>query len=269
MKYFSKHIITITTLLFLLCSCEERIIWTLEENIPGRIVVDAIITNEPKSHIITVSAVNPGPNEEQKGISDVNIIIADEDGNVYTTSERDESPGLYETVPFQAVAGKYYALFLEYHGFIDTAFATMEGITPLKDLVIERADSGLLKIVPPESDGPAMTEVYYDWSDNAEYCQKYGNCYAAEVYYKINYLDIIREFAPEKQEILFPEETTIVRRKYSLSQEHQKFIRSLLIETEWRGGLFDADYGNVESNFRNGSFGFFGVCMVLSDTVTY
>jgi hypothetical protein len=80
-------------------------------------------------------------------------------------------------------------------------------------------------------------------------------------------VDIIKEFAPAKQEVLFPEGTMVYRKKYSLSEDHQSFIRSLLIETEWRGGLFDVEHGNVQSNFTNGTLGYFGVCQVLSDSV--
>jgi hypothetical protein len=73
-------------------------------------------------------------------------------------------------------------------------------------------------------------------------------------------------FGPAKDTIYFPAGTKIIRRKYSLSKEHQDFIRTLLIETEWRGGIFDVQQGNVLTNISNGARGFFAACMVLSDT---
>jgi hypothetical protein len=83
----------------------------------------------------------------------------------------------------------------------------------------------------------------------------------------LNNIDIPEEFGPDKQEIWFPKGTILTRKKYSLSNEHQDFIRSLVIETQWRGGLFDIEQGNVPSNFKNGVRGWFGVCMVITDTM--
>jgi hypothetical protein len=77
---------------------------------------------------------------------------------------------------------------------------------------------------------------------------------------------VAEEFGPAKQEIWFPAGTTLIRKKYSLTKSHQEFIRSLLIETEWRGGLFDMEQGNVLTNFSHGTRGWFAACMVISDT---
>ena len=56
-------------------------------------------------------------------------------------------------------------------------------------------------------------------------------------------------------------------KKYSLSPEHEKFIRSMLIETSWNGGSFDTEEDNVYTNLSKGALGFFAVSIVLSDTV--
>jgi hypothetical protein len=111
-----------------------------------------------------------------------------------------------------------------------------------------------------------MTEVFYDWSFDHDYCNIYGFCTAAETYYTLNNEDVNKAFGPDRQVIRFPVGTTIIRKTYSLSVEHQQFLRSLLMETDWRGGLFDVQAGNVNTNITNGAKGFFGVCMVVSDT---
>ena len=144
----------------------------------------------------------------------------------------------------------------------------MTGIAPLEDIDIAPKDS-LYRLVYHESQDASMMEVYYDWSAMPDYCTTYGYCEASEVYYTLDNIDAEKIFAPDRQIISFPEKTRIIRRKYSLSPAHQQFVRALLLETEWRGGLFDAEQGNVPTNFSHGIRGWFGACMVVSDTTHF
>jgi hypothetical protein len=79
--------------------------------------------------------------------------------------------------------------------------------------------------------------------------------------------DAVQIFSPDKEKIYFPKNTTIIQKKYSLSNEHAEFIRSLLFETEWRGGFFDVEAFNVSTNLSEGAVGYFGVSTVLTDTI--
>jgi hypothetical protein len=124
----------------------------------------------------------------------------------------------------------------------------------------------LYSYINTEDTKPSMTEVTYDWSVDTSYCRTYGYCQAAETFYWLNNVDVNEAFSPEKEKIKFPKQTLIFRKKYSLTDEHQEFLRSLLIETEWRGGIFDVQQGNVLTNLTNGAIGYFAVCMVVSDT---
>jgi hypothetical protein len=141
-------------------------------------------------------------------------------------------------------------------------FASMDTFILAKDNT-----SGLFQFIPVTSGEPSMTEVYMDWSSIPSYCSTYGHCEAQETFYYLKNIDVNKVFGPEKEVIYFPSETKIVRRIYSLSNEHQAFLRSLLMETEWRGGLFDVQPANVKSNLSNGAWGFFGACMVLTDSL--
>jgi len=71
---------------------------------------------------------------------------------------------------------------------------------------------------------------------------------------------------PGKETVLFPEGTKILRKKYSLSDDHQKFLRTMLSETEWNWGVFDVLLGNVYTNLSDGAVGFFSVSTVVSDS---
>jgi hypothetical protein len=111
-----------------------------------------------------------------------------------------------------------------------------------------------------------MTEVYYDWSHDTTYCTSYGYCSAGETYYILDNHDINAIFSPDKKQLYFPEGTMLIRKKYGLTESHQEFIRSLLMESDWSGGMFDVQHGNLESNLSEGALGYFGACMVVSDT---
>jgi hypothetical protein len=264
MNYLNIKILAFFVLLFAaFIACEEQTEWELQKTEPF-IVVDALITSEFKEQEIYVYSSTGTLNGSSIPIHDAAVSIFD--GSNYHSFVYSGNQGLYISEPFAGVINKKYALLIDYQGISDTAFAEMEPITSFKNDTLIYKD-GLFQFLYGGSDSPAMTEVYYDWSVVPEYCSLYGSCSASNTFYTINSLDAANEFGSEKQEIWCPSGTTLIRRKYSLSDAHQDFVRSLLIETEWRGGLFDIEQGNVPTNYKNGIRGWFAVCTVISDTV--
>jgi hypothetical protein len=254
-------------LTLVILSCERETDWTLNSG-DDFVIADCIITNEMKPHELRLYRSTDQPNQQPEGISGMTVQLDDGSNTVFFTEDGEE-PGRYlSEVSFAATVGITYRLILSYNGQADTAFAVMTGVSPLEPPNIEASD-GFFHLVYQPGTPPSMTEVYYDWSADGVYCEQYGACQAVEIFYSLDNIDIGKEFAPEKQVILFPYHTRIIRRKYSLSEDHQQFIRSLLLETEWRGGLFDVEQGNVPTNFRHGVRGWFGACAVVSDTTYF
>ena len=248
-------------------SCEHETDWPLN---PGEnlVIADCIITNEMKHHELWLYSSAGQLNQRPEGFSGVTVQL-DDGSNTFIFEEDGEEPGKYlSQTAFAATVGKTYQLILSYNGLADTANADMTGVTPLEPIIIDASD-GLFRLAYQPGSPPSMTEVYYDWSAADAYCEQYGACQAFEIFYSLDNIDIGKEFAPEKQIILFPYHTRIIRRKYSLSEDHQQFIRSLLLETEWRGGLFDVEQGNVPTNFQHGVRGWFAACAVVSDTTYF
>jgi hypothetical protein len=266
MKQAKQNIILILSILTLSSSCELETNWNFQAAEPV-VIVDAIITNENKAQVISIYYSSSQLNDTSLPLSGANVLI--NDGiNSFPFNESPSTPGLYLSDPFIAATNVKYALIISYENKADTAYATMVPISPFNEYSFEQKDS-LLKYNDTGSELPAMTEVYYNWSDNPTYCAEYGSCMASQTFYSLNIVDMSKEFAHllnPKQVIQFPSGTLVSRKKYSLSEEHQNFIRSLLIETEWRGGLFDVEQGNIPTNFVNGTKGWFGVCQVLSDS---
>jgi hypothetical protein len=196
------------------------------------------------------------------------VEISDGRHNVNFVEDGSEAGKYFSVVPFRASAGVIYRLTITLGEKTDTAYAEMTGITPLENIDIAPKDS-FYRLIYHESQDASMMEVYYDWSEMPDYCTKYGAREASEVFYSLDNIDAEKIFAPDRQIISFPEKTRIIRRKYSLSPAHQEFVRALLLETEWRGGLFDAEQGNVPTNFNHGVCGWFGACMVVTDTTHF
>lgn len=261
------HITILTSLVTIigLISCEKQIDWQLQEG-KQFVIVDALLTNEYRYQVVWVYTSVNNMNESSLPIINAEVKLSDGENTVTYIADTNK-PGRYiSPIPFRAAAGRTYKLTVHYNDIFDTAYAQMEGITPIGAAVIVPWDS-LYRYNYVPSSLPSMMEIYYFWSHNQEFTEKYGADNAAETFYSLNIIDISKEFAPPKKVIIFPTGTTIIRRKYSLSEPHQHFIRSLLLETEWRGGIFDVEQGNVPTNFRHGTLGWFGACMVLMDTV--
>jgi len=251
-------------LIVLMLSCERITTWDIQPD-ETLLVADCIITNELKNQEVRLYQSADGLNQTPAGVSGAAISLMVNDTAITFAEGTAENGVYFSTVPFRAAAGNDYSLIISYKDYADTAHAGMVGITPFEDFDIVTYDS-LYRFVYHSGNQASMTEVFYNWSGSQEYCNAYGSCQASETFYTLDNIDIGKLFAPDRQVIPFPGNTEIIRRKYSLSDEHQRFIRSLLLETEWRGGYFDVEQGNVPTNFSHGIRGWFAACMVLSDT---
>jgi hypothetical protein len=247
--------------------CEKEYSWDIKSDNVRRLVVDGMLTNENEPHYIHLSVTNPELNQEIQPATGANVTVTSDD-ETYAFTESAGEPGVYYSAPFQAVVGREYNLSILYEDSLFEAAARAVSVTPLADPVITgNEEDELLRYVHGESGQPAMLEVDYNWAAVPDFCSGYGNCYARETFFTLDNVDVNKIYGPEKQIIWFPEGTVLVRKKYSLSEGYQAFLRSMLIETEWRGGVFDVQHGNAPTNMSNGALGYFAVCMVVSDTI--
>jgi hypothetical protein len=256
-------------LLAMLTACEEKTTWNLEAEQADKLVVDALITNEFKEHHVLLQKTYTALNGQPAPVSDAEIYFSWDDKTVALT-ETDSIAGLYLSEPFVGSINNTYNLTIVLEQDTFTSSTVMGfPITPMQPLhYTHNAENDLYFYQFTPDDIPSMEQVRYDWSAIESYCRQYGRCSAYETYYSLTTIDIIRQFAPDKEVIHFPPGTRIIRKKYSLTEEHQEFIRSVLIETDWRGGLFDVLHGNSKGNISNGALGFFAASLTLSDTTS-
>jgi hypothetical protein len=265
MKKFIRHII----LILVLFSCEEKIDYDFNSKETIRLVVEGMITNERKAHEVKLSLPVQHLNEAPQPVSGALVAITDQE-NVYILLEDIHNPGIYLTEDdIQGVFGKVYSLYIQIgeYEFIGSSYMVpVEPLQPINILPCPNDDNTYY--VETEGIGdPFIMEIYLDWSASSS-CT--GNmCQAKSVIYHLNSIDVNEIFKPEQEVVCFPPGTVIKRKQFSLNNHHQSFVRAMMNETNWRGGLFDVERGNITTNMSQGAIGYFAAATVVSDSTYF
>jgi hypothetical protein len=259
-------LIIISTILY---SCEKKIDWNVEGSTDVKLIVEGSITNEKKNHVVRLSLPVKSLNETPKPASGAKVTITS-NTITYVLHENQANSGIYYTdSAFRGAIRLYYLLRIQYEGNNYTATTAMVPTSPLEPLVFEPAkdSAGFFNFQYVESRDASMLELSVDWRDLSQYANiDKSKRQAKMVYYTMESIDVSQIFKPNQQKIYFPAGTKIKRTKYSLNDDEQKFYRSLLFETDWRGGNFDVIPSNVYTNLSDGAVGYFGAYTVVSDS---
>lgn len=259
--------LTILSLCLFCISCEKELAWEVNPQNNDLLVVDAVISNEKMNHLVKLSHTNPESNGGFNPASGATVVISD-GANNELLFEFPSGSGLYFTSPdFRALFGKQYFLLIQYNG---KNYAATDASVPGQPLdnepVYKEVDNGLYTLNFREGEDPSMTRYFMNWIQTPYCDDSEVGCLAKVIYYDLKTVDVNQNFRPEKETVFFPEETVIIRKKYSLSEPYRQFLRSMLSETEWRGGYFDVQRGNVFTNLSEGAVGFFAVSTVVTDS---
>ncbi len=248
--------------------CVKETEWINQGSLPDLIIVDGMLTDIQGSQVIKLRYPVSSLNEIPKPVTGANVIINTEDSS-FVLSESTLVPGNYLTRGnFIATAGKTYTLLVFQGDKSFTAKAQMAEKINFDPLIYQKNSEDMLYHVDFvasafETGNPAMWEVLMDWSMVPGYTlADTATTRARLLFYTLPTIDVTEIFAPEMEKVSFPAGTVIEQRRYSLTPEHAEFIRALLSETNWQGGLFGTTQANVSTNLSNGAKGFFGVCAV-------
>jgi len=256
--------------LILLNGCEKAFDWTFEEEDIEIPVVESIITNENKIQEVRLSWVRSAPNNNINPITDA--VVSVQVGNTtYAFYHDTTEPGLYKSQQaFIGIVDVALKIDVLVGSNLYSGSDIMIPVTPSQKGIFKAVNNSdsIFEIVSAastfSSSEPAMWILDISWSGLPAYMHlPADSCKARLYYYDLKTLDVSQVFAPEKQRIQFPKGALVVQTKYSLSQEHALFRRSILLETEWRGGLFDVSPGTIYSNIKGGATGFFGTSSVV------
>ncbi len=224
------------------------------------LIIEGLLTNENIRHQVKLSSSFSSLDQQAVPIQNARVFLNDGE-NTVRLRRVFESPGVYQLpFPVRAVVNRTYRLSVLYADQTYSAFAQADFLSPLQPPKVEINEEGLFQFEYQDSPEPSMTEVNVFFNDEE------GTQHLRSYYYTLNVIDVNSIIPPEKEELSFPPGSILVRKKYSLSPQHQEFARSFLSEVDWRGGLFDVTPGNVITNFSGGALGFFGVSMVDVDT---
>jgi hypothetical protein len=258
----------------LFTACQKEVNWPIENSNLNLVIVDGIITDENKVQSVRLYYSVNQLNDTVRPVTSANVLISNED-STWNLREQPGKPGNYLSGhAFAARPGKNYTLHVFKDDKFYTAKAPMAAGREFEELQYAGNDDNDLYHIEWVADAfntdqPAMWEILLDWSEVPGYENTDSAlCTARLKFYTLPTLDVSEIFAPEMESIFFPAGTKITEKRYSLTEAHAAFLRAMLLETSWQGGLFGSASANVITNLGGGAFGFFGVCAVNTLYIT-
>lgn len=262
-------------MLFLaVCGCEKEIPWEFSSIEDRIVVIECLITNEKALHPVNISLSMNSPLEKPEYITDAVVSISTDD-TVYEYHADTTNPGIF--VPdsaFRGVTDKMYELRVVYNNQLYSAESYMIPVTDFRNIQYAEYpyDDNTYYLTrtsviynPVEA---SMIEVYLDWSNVTGFeNENPENCKVKAYFYNLRTIDVSQVFAPGKEEIIFPKGTSVIEKKYSLNPDQEEYIRTLLSESEWKGGFFDVEPSNIATNI-DGGIGYFCATTVISHSYT-
>lgn len=253
----------LTVLVVFIFACEEKSDIEWKTQTTDLVVVDGILTTEVKTHKIKLTWPVKDLNEVPKPVSGATVTII-EGGTFIKLLEIPFGSGEYYTPVMRATSGRTYSATVFYKGDSFTAQDDIVAVEPLEPIRYHAVDNGYELDFHESGQNANFIEYNISW-ENTSSCTG-SNCNARLIYYDLKTADVNEIFKPEKEPFNIPKGSTIIRRKFSVSDSYRSFLRAMLSETEWRGGVFDVQRENVPTNFSEGALGFFAVSTVVSDT---
>jgi len=264
--------IMLSLLLMTSISCTEEIDWKLEYQEEDIIVVEGRITNEIKAHEVKLTR----PVFELNGtpLPVTGAVVGINDGRVVHPLTEDRTRlGVYLTASdFAGEVDRGYQLRIQLGDRRITALSFMRAVTKIQTMRPYRvqADPELYEVYISDSDKPAIVRMELDWSHVPGYDTLPGaDTHAIIYHYTLESVDVNRFFPPDRERVRFPPGTIVFREKESVSKHYEEFLRGVLSETDWRGGVFDVLPGNARTNLGDGAVGYFTAAEVVRDTVSY
>lgn len=248
----------------ILFACEEPSDLLRLESASPVLVVEAILTNENKNHLIELSHPHRLQNSDPLPATGATVAVI-VDNVTYQSLEWPAGSGKYYTEAFTAVFGKLYTLYISYQGKQYYAVDGSVPVEPLPPLQYEKTSEPFFYRLTGGNGGsePSFITYDFDWN-NTTFCTT--DCAGRLVRYDLKTIEAQEIFKPDQADFVFPVDASLVRRKYSISPRFKTYLRGMLSETEWRGGYFDVDKANAATNLSEGATGFFAVTTVVTDT---
>ena len=252
-------------LLFLiLVSCEKAIDWDFEPEPGDKKVVNALFTDERKNQQLSISYSIHQPGQIPVPIKNASVVLSSDD-SLWIFKEDSLNPGSY-MARFALQSGVEYTLVIALGDEIITARESLaegrEFDPPVFVLDPEDNRYYIDRIGNPfDPQYAAMYEVIADWSQVPGFeSTPVSECQALLYFYTLPTLDVSQLLPPPLQKTGFPAGSRIDINRYSLTPSHAEYIRQVLLETSWSGGLWALEPANVPTNLSGNALGYMGLC---------
>ncbi len=267
-------LLLILFLLFNVFACQEKVGRELDMENELRLVVEAKITNEKKAHEVKLSLPVYEINGIQEPVSGADVYISDGD-KIFSLNEDPGRAGIYMTdSDVKGVVDETYILFIRVNEYEFIGAAKMDTVTPIKvpNTYQVSQNPPLYEVSFPGNDEPSMVKLELDWShlpgyDTLQEDKNHAIVYG--YYFGLLSVDVNELFSPARERVYFPPGTNVIVTKESLSEGYAEYLRGMLSETSWNGGLFDVKPGDPFTNLSHGAIGYFVATAVLRDTVVF
>lgn len=254
-------------ILLLATYCQKVVDWDFQTNDRTRLVVDAILTDELVHQEIQLTLSFSEWNGTASVVSGAEVSVSDGQQS-FPFAESPTAPGIYRSEqPFAAQPNTLYQLEITWNGQSYTAEGEMVGIFPIPAIQFRSvgADSlTIAEVAPPYAFyEQAMYQIDIDWSHIAPSDSSRARLY----FYTLSTVDANELILPTQESVVFPKGSILIATKFALNPEFAAYIRALLLETTWQGGVFDENSSSLPSNIQPDGLGFFAVCATRRDTL--
>jgi hypothetical protein len=250
MKPFSIHILLFVSILGMTFVCTDKIGWDLKYQEMDLIVVEGKLTDEAKSHEVVLTKPLYEMNGDPEPVSGAVLEIYDGRKRIPLLEDRSR-PGIYLTPPeFAGEVEQGYQLRIQHADRLITAIAYMLEMTPFQKMrtSLVQTNPPLYEVHITDSDEPAIVRLELDWSHVPGYdTLSHEENHALIYHYTLG--------------------TIIFREKESVNGQYEEFLRGMVSETDFRGGVFDVLPGNARTNLTEGAIGYFTATQVIRDTL--
>ena len=268
--------------IILLSSCREKIDFDLNSS-NTRIVIDGNITSEYKRHLVKISKTSSYYDTEPGAkVTDAFVTISD-GTNTFILSE--EEPGMYYTDSLSGEVGKTYTLEVNYEGTTYSGQSTLLEVAPVNGIIvvqpfdtipiINEVDSDY--VIAISIDEPAGLGDYYLFkyfingtleSDTVLEYSFVDDTFIDGVTFDTLGINITPVYYVDHKDL---EVGDVVKLDVmSIDKSYNDYLISVLIQSEFQGGLFSGPAANVKGNLSNGALGYFYASDVSSaETIVF
>lgn len=249
-------------------SCEEVTRWELDPGGNGQLVVEATLTDEYKVQEIRLSLSYDALNGNPPAVDDALVTVAANGSSIIFLPDSQRAGWYKSESAFAVIDDLEYTLTIDWQGTSYTATSELADVAPMPFISFRsygNRDSLTFAEFAPlyNPDQQAMYEMRVFWAHQTQNPADRALLY----FYTFSSIEVGSLVRPTRDTVFFPRGSIVVARKFGLSDDYADYLRSLVTETEWRGGPFYSASASIPTNMSNGALGFFSACAVEVDTL--